>query len=71
MEKSTKKWWTAFLLCWFLGNFGAHRFYAGKTGTAILMLCTCGCCGVLTLIDWIKLLMQKFEDSEGKVIVRE
>jgi len=26
------------LLAWFLGIFGAHRFYIGKTGTAIGML---------------------------------
>ncbi len=26
------------LLAWFLGGFGAHRFYAGKIGTAVLML---------------------------------
>jgi uncharacterized membrane protein YvbJ len=31
------------LFAWFLGYFGAHRFYIGKTGTAILML-------VLTII---------------------
>jgi len=25
------------LLCWFLGIIGAHRYYAGKTGSAIAM----------------------------------
>ncbi|WP_342621698.1 NINE protein, partial [Pseudomonas aeruginosa] len=25
---------TAYLLWFFLGGFGAHRFYLGKTGTA-------------------------------------
>lgn len=26
------------LLAWFLGYFGAHRFYVGKTGSALAML---------------------------------
>ena len=26
------------LLAWFLGYFGVHRFYAGKIGTAMVML---------------------------------
>lgn len=70
MEKSTKNWWTALLLCWFLGGCGAHRFYAGKTGTAVAMLFTYGGFGIWTIIDLIKILMQKFEDKEGKVIMR-
>ncbi|MHA1366603.1 MAG: TM2 domain-containing protein, partial [Candidatus Heimdallarchaeota archaeon] len=27
---------TAFLLCFFLGDFGAHRFYVGRTKSAVL-----------------------------------
>ena len=34
------------LLAWFLGYFGAHRFYAGKTETAVVML-------MLTIISWV------------------
>ena len=40
---STKSRLATTLLALFLGMFGAHRFYAGKSGTAIVML-------ILTLI---------------------
>lgn len=35
---SPKSRLAATLLAWFLGAFGAHRFYIGKIGTAIVML---------------------------------
>ena len=48
--------WVAFCLCLFLGFFGAHKFYEGKTGTGILYLCTGGLCGIGWIIDCITLL---------------
>lgn len=50
--------WTAFLLCLFLGYFGAHKFYEGKTGKGILYLCTFGLFGIGWLIDCIALLFK-------------
>jgi TM2 domain-containing membrane protein YozV len=35
MQKQTS---IAYLLWFFLGDFGAHRFYLGKTGSAVAML---------------------------------
>ncbi len=35
---STKSRLAATLLAWFLGVFGAHRFYVGKIGTGVVML---------------------------------
>ena len=69
--KSEKNWLTTFLLSWFLGYLGVHRFYVGKTGTGILMLLTCGGCGIWALIDWIMVIMGKFTDKDGNFITRD
>lgn len=44
-----KNKWVAFLLCFFLGFLGAHKFYEGKILMGILYLFTCG----LFCIGWI------------------
>ena len=41
----------AYLLWFFLGGFGAHRFYLGQNGTAIAQL-------LLALFGWIPLFVQ-------------
>lgn len=48
----------AVLLCFFLGVFGAHRFYEGKIGTGILYLFTFGLLGIGALVDLIILLFK-------------
>ena len=68
---SEKNWFTTLLLCIFLGNFGVHRFYAGKIGTGILMLLTCGGCGIWTIVDLIMLIMGNFTDKDGNAIVNK
>lgn len=68
MEKSEKGFVPTLLLCFFLGGFGVHRFYAGKAGTGILMLFTFGGLGIWTLIDFVMIATGSFKDSEGKPI---
>ena len=60
-----KKILPAFLLCFFLGIFGAHRFYVGKIGTGIAQILTLGGLGLWALYDFIMIILGKFTDAEG------
>ena len=67
---SQKKFVPAVLLCFFLGSFGIHRFYLGKTGTGILMLLTLGGLGIWTLIDFVRLVVGSLGDKDGLPLQR-
>ena len=67
-EKSEKSWIATFLLCWFLGGYGIHSFYAGKTINGVIQLLTGGGCGIWWIVDLILILLKKYTDDEGKVI---
>ena len=65
---SEKRMLPAFILCWFFGVFGVHRFYAGKIGSGIFMILTLGGLGIWALVDLINIVMGNFTDAEGKKI---
>jgi TM2 domain-containing membrane protein YozV len=65
---SEKRILPAFLLCFLLGVFGVHRFYAGKIGTGLLQLFTLGGLGIWALIDLIMIVTGSFRDKEGEKI---
>lgn len=48
--------WVAFLLCFFLGVLGGHKFYEGKGGMAVLYIFTCGLFGIGVIVDLITIL---------------
>lgn len=58
------------LLGLFTGFAGGHRFFAGKHGTGILMLCTLGGLGLWWLADLILIGTGEFTDVDGRRIVR-
>jgi hypothetical protein len=65
---SPKSRLTAQLLAIFLGMFGAHRFYVGKTQSAILQACTLGGLGLWYLYDNIMIAAGSFRDADGALV---
>jgi TM2 domain-containing membrane protein YozV len=59
----------ALFLCLLFGWLGAHRFYVGKTKSAICMLITLGGFGVWTLVDLVLIACSEFKDSEGRLLL--
>ena len=67
-EISPKSRLAVALFAWFLGGFGAHRFYLGKIGTAIAMIFTLGGLGIWALVDFIMAVAGAMKDKEGRPI---
>ena len=67
---STTDWLTLFLLTFFVGVLGVHRFYVGKIGTGFLMLLTLGGLGVWFLVDLILVVTEQFTNKDGEKIPR-
>jgi TM2 domain-containing membrane protein YozV len=68
LSATDKRILPAFLLCFFVGIFGAHRFYVGKIGTGIAQLLTFGGLGIWALVDLILLACGVFTDAGGNKI---
>ncbi len=59
----------ALLLCVFIGVFGGHRFYVGKTGTGILWLFTFGLFTIGAIYDLVLIATGEFRDSDERKVV--
>lgn len=68
VSRSDKRILPAFLLCFFLGVFGVHRFYVGKAGTGLIQLLTLGGLGIWALFDMIIIITGGFTDGDGHTI---
>ena len=74
LDSSTKTnsidWLALFLLTFFVGVLGVHRFYVGKIGTGVLMLITLGGLGVWYLVDLLLVVTGQFTNKDGQKIPR-
>lgn len=68
-QKPAQSKTTMALLCFFLGALGIHRFLMGYTGIGILMILTGGCCGILTLVDFVRILTGSLKMADGRPLV--
>jgi TM2 domain-containing membrane protein YozV len=55
----------AFLLAFFLGYLGIHRFYLGYIGIGIIQLLTGGLC-IWAFIDWIRIITGGLQPKNGQ-----
>lgn len=62
---SNKSKSTTFLLCYFFGALGVHRFYLGKLITGILMLITGGGLLIWWFIDLYLIISGRLKDKQG------
>lgn len=75
MNTSPKSRLAAALLAFFLGCFGAHRFYVGKIGTAIAQLVLTitvilsPISAVWAIVDFIMILTGSFSDKQNRLLL--
>jgi len=54
------------VICWLVGVLGIHRFMLGHTGIGVLMLLTGGVCGILVIVDLIRILTGSLKYADGR-----
>ena len=64
-ERSRRRKTTALLLCLFLGMLGIHRFYLGRTKSALIWLFTLGLFGFGWFYDFFGILLGTLKDIDN------
>ena len=54
------------VICWLVGVLGIHRFMLGHTGIGVLMLLTGGVCGIVVIVDLIRILTGSLKYADGR-----
>lgn len=78
-EETKKNAIVAGALCFLFGVFGIHRFYVGKTKTAVAMLLITLLLGVIggiivtlvwAIVDFLQICLGNFKTESGQDLVR-
>ena len=75
-NESKKSCLIAFIFAFFLGGYGVHRLYVGRKKSGLIMLIASllivgiPVCYIISIVDWVKILLGTFKDAEGKVLVK-
>jgi len=69
VKSGDKNAWIAFVLCYFLGGLGIHRFYMGTAvATGIGYILTAGGCGIVATVDCIVLFLGAINNDIDKYV---
>lgn len=66
--QSSKSRGILFILIFFFGAIGVHRFYVGKIWTGLIYMLTFGLCGAGVIYDFVLVLFGWFKDKNGDVV---
>ena len=60
-----------FLLAFFFGAVGAHRFYTGKCWSGVIWILTGGVFGIGTLVDMTTIATNRYLDVNGELLAND